>query len=412
VVYNHAGPEGNYLHDFGPYFTEKYKTPWGNAVNYDSAWCDAVRDFYIQNALMWLNEFHIDALRLDAVHAIYDYSARHFIDELTQRVRQLEQETGRKKILIAELDLNNPRYITPLEKGGYGMDAQWVDEFHHAVHSVITGETSGYYEDFGGLGLVAKSLQHSYVYTGQYSPHRKKCFGVEPKNSSSYQFSAFIQNHDQVGNRLLGDRLTATLSIEALKLAAAALLLSPHVPLLFMGEEYGEKNPFQFFTSHSDEQLIRLLREGRRNEFAAFNWQGEVPDPQSEETFRQSMLSWKTDEIPGLLSFYQHLIAFRKTKPAMKNYQRGQAVQQISIHNNVLQFERHGNNEVLIIYLNFGKAPETITYEQSHTLKKIFDSSDKQWNGPGGGLPDYIKQNQSVSLNPLSAAAFERIVEN
>lgn len=411
VVYNHGGPEGNYLHDFGPYFTDKYKTPWGNAVNYDNAWCDAVRDFYIQNALMWLNEFRIDALRLDAVHAIYDFSAFHFMEELTKQVRQLEQQTGRKKILIAELDLNNPRYITPFEKGGYGMDAQWVDEFHHAAHVVLTGETSGYYEDFGGLDMIAKSLQHSYVYTGQYSPHRKKRFGVEPKNSSYDQFIAFIQNHDQVGNRLLGDRLTATLSAEALKLAAATLLLSPHVPLLFMGEEYGEKNPFQFFTSHSDKELIKLLREGRRNEFAAFNWQGEVPDPQSEETFRQSMLSWKTDTIPGLLSFYQYLVAFRKTKPAMKNYQRGQAVQQIAIHNNVLQFERHGNNEALIIYLNFGNTPETLTHQQPHTLKKIFDSSDKQWNGPGSKLPDYIKQNQAISLNPLSSAVFERTVD-
>jgi maltooligosyltrehalose trehalohydrolase len=411
VVYNHAGPEGNYLHDFGPYFTEKYKTPWGNAMNFDGPLCDGVRDFFFQNALMWLDEFHVDALRLDAVHAIYDFSAKHIMEELSEEVRLLEQRASSKKILIAELDLNNPRYITPIEKGGYDMDAQWVDEFHHAVHRVLTGEKSGYYEDFGGLDMIEQSLKTSYVYVGQYSPHRKKRFGVEPKNTSYDQFIAFIQNHDQVGNRLAGDRLSATLPNEALKLAAATLLLSPHVPLLFMGEEYGEKNPFLFFTSHSDDQLISALGEGRRKEFIAFNWQGEIPDPQSEEVFRQSMLQWNTDDMPGLLPFYQYLITFRKIKPAMKDFQRGHAVQRIAIHNNVLHFERHGNNEVLTVYLNFSKKPETLTHEGPWTLIKTLDSSDKQWNGPGSQLPDNIKQKQSFIINPYSATVFDRTVE-
>jgi len=411
VVYNHAGPEGNYLPDFGPFFTEKYKTPWGNAMNFDGPGCDGVRDFFIQNAMMWLDEFHIDALRLDAVHAIYDFSAKHFMEELSEEVRLLEQRAATKKILIAELDLNNPRYITPIEKGGYDMDAQWVDEFHHAVHTVLTGEKSGYYEDFGGLDMIAQSLQSSYVYTGQYSPHRKKHFGVEPSNTSYDQFIAFIQNHDQVGNRLAGDRLSATLSHEQLKLAAATLLLSPHVPLLFMGEEYGEKSPFLFFTNHSDEQLISALREGRRNEFIAFNWQGEIPDPQSDEVFKQSMLQWNTNDMPGLLSFYQYLITFRKTKPAMKNFQRGHAVQHIEIHNQVLHFERHGNNEVLTVYLNFGEKAETLIHESPWTFIKTIDSSDKKWNGPGSKLPDNIKQKQSFIINPYSAAVFERTAE-
>jgi len=411
VVYNHAGPEGNYLPDFGPFFTEKYKTPWGNAMNFDGPGCDGVRDFFIQNAMMWLDEFHIDALRLDAVHAIYDFSAKHFMEELSEEVRLLEQRAATKKILIAELDLNNPRYITPIEKGGYDMDAQWVDEFHHAVHTVLTGEKSGYYEDFGGLDMIAQSLQSSYVYTGQYSPHRKKHFGVEPSNCSYDQFIAFIQNHDQVGNRLAGDRLSVTLSNEQLKLAAATLLLSPHVPLLFMGEEYGEKNPFLFFTNHSDEQLISALREGRRNEFIAFNWQGEIPDPQSDEVFKQSMLQWNTNDMPGLLSFYQYLITFRKTKPAMKNFQRGHAVQHIEIHNQVLHFERHGNNEVLTVYLNFGEKSETVIHESPWTFIKSIDSSDKKWNGPGSKLPDNIKQKQSFIINPYSAAVFERTAE-
>ncbi len=236
VVYNHQGPEGNYLQEFGPYFTDKYKTGWGNAINYDDAWCDGVRHFYWQNALMWLNDFHIDGLRLDAVHAIWDFGAKHFIQELRSKVAALEAQSGRKKVLIAELDLNNPRYIDPPSKGGFGMDGQWSDEFHHALHAMVTGEINGYYEDFGKPEHLAKALKDSYVYTGEYSIHRKKLFGAAPKENPYTQFVVFAQNHDQVGNRFSGDRLTQQLSPEGLKLAAAAYLLSHHVPMIFMGE--------------------------------------------------------------------------------------------------------------------------------------------------------------------------------
>ncbi|WP_207515128.1 malto-oligosyltrehalose trehalohydrolase [Longitalea luteola] len=410
VVYNHAGPEGNYLPDFAPYFTDKYKLYWGQSVNFDSAWCDGVRNYVIQNALLWLDEFHIDALRLDAVHAIFDSSALHIMEELTQQVRLLEQRTKKRKILIAEFDLNNPRYITPVEQGGFGMDAQWVDEFHHALHAVITGEQSGYYEDFGGLDLLARSLQTSYVYTGQYSKHRKRHFGKEPLNTLYNQCIAFVQNHDQVGNRLLGDRISTLLSPEALKLAAAALLLSPHVPLLFMGEEYGEKNPFQFFTSHSDPELIKNLVEGRRKEFAAFNWEGEVPNPQDEAVFNQSKLSWKLNEVPGLFDFYQHLIAFRKKRPALRNFRRNDAVRNITVQNNILHFERHGHYDVLTVCLNFGAAPQSVQLEQS--CLKIFDSSDKKWEGPGSQAPEVVQPAQSFSMNPYSAVVFEQTNSN
>jgi maltooligosyltrehalose trehalohydrolase len=409
VVYNHAGPEGNYLRDFGPYFTDKYKLFWGDSINFDGAWCDGVRNYFIQNALMWLDEFHIDALRLDAVHAIFDSSACHIMEELTEQVRLLEQRIKKRKILIAEFDLNNPRYITPVEQGGFGMDAQWVDEFHHALHVVLTGEKTGYYEDFGGLDMLARSLQNSYVYTGQFSPHRKRYFGKEPKNTSYNQCIAFVQNHDQVGNRLLGDRLSTLLSTEALKLAAVTLLLSPHVPLLFMGEEYGEQNPFLFFTSHSDPKLIAQLREGRRKEFAHFNWEGEVPDPQAEDVFNNSQLSWKINEKPGLFNLYQHLTGFRRTRPAMQNFRRYDAVRNIHIHNNVLQFERHGNDDMLIIYLNFGKESESIEHEQSYGYKKLMDSSDELWDGPGSLSPDIIQPGQPFLLNPLSASVFEKV---
>jgi maltooligosyltrehalose trehalohydrolase len=404
-VYNHLGPEGNYLGDFAPYFTEKYQLFWGGAINFDGAWSDGVRNYFIQNALMWLDEFHIDALRLDAVHAIFDNSAVHIMEELTGQVRALEKRVQRRKILIAEFDLNNPRYITPVAKGGYGMDAQWVDEFHHALHSVITGEQTGYYEDFGGLEALAHSLLHSYVYTGQYSKHRKRSFGKDPVNTSYNQFIAFVQNHDQVGNRLLGDRLTTMLSPEALKLAAAALLLSPHVPLLFMGEEYGEKNPFQYFTSHSDKELIEQLCEGRRKEFAVFNWEGEVPNPQDEAIFNASKLTWSMDEAPGLFRFYQYLIAFRKERPALQNFQRGDAVRNIRIQNNILQFERHGNEDMLVVCLNVGKEPESLQFENTST--KVFDTSDVEWRGPGSLAPGTVQPEQPFLINPLSALVFE-----
>lgn len=407
VVYNHLGPEGNYLADYGPYFADKYKASWSNAINFDGPWCDGVRNYFIQNALMWLHEFHIDALRLDAVHAIYDNSAKHLMEELTEQVRLLEHRVQRRKVLIAEFDLNNPRYISPVEKGGFGMDAQWVDEFHHALHSVITGEQSGYYEDFGKLEQLAMSLQHSYVYTGQYSKHRKRFFGAEPKYTNYNQCIAFVQNHDQIGNRLLGDRLSTTLSAEALKLAAAALFLSPHIPLLFMGEEYGEKNPFLYFTSHSEQELIDSLREGRRREFAHFNWEGEVPDPQSEEVFNQSKLTWKLDEVPGLFNFYQHLISFRKSKPAMQNFRRYNAVRNIRIKNNVLQFERHGNDEVVIVYLNFDKEPQSMVNDKPHACKIIIDSSGEQWEGPGNVTAGVVQPGEPFQLNPTSAIVFE-----
>lgn len=386
VVYNHLGPEGNYFSDFGPYFTDKYKTPWGAAINFDDAHCDAVRAYYIQNALMWLEEFHIDGLRLDAVHAIWDCSAQHFIEELTAAVPP-------GKILIAEIDYNSPRYITPRDKGGYGMQGQWVDEFHHALHSLLTKEVNGYYADFGGIEPLAKSFRDSYVFTGQYSSVRQRNFGVKP--SSDYdQFVVFTQNHDQTGNRMLGERLSALVSFEAQKLAAAVMLLSPHVPMLFMGEEYGEKNPFQFFTSHSNEALIAAVRKGRKEEFASFSWEGEVPDPQAESTYYNSMLSWNI-EGSVLVEFYRYLIALRKTRRALLNTSRDSVL--VSVDGLLLAVERHGNGDRLLLLFNFSE--EVIAYTDKRKLKKKFDSAAAIWNGPGA-ISD-------LSLQPLSAVIYE-----
>lgn len=394
VVYNHLGPEGNYFSDYGPYFTEKYKTPWGPAINFDDAWCDGVRAYYIQNALMWLEEFHIDGLRMDAVHAIWDCSARHFIEELTAAV-----PAG--KVLIAEIDYNSPRYITPREQGGYGMTGQWIDEFHHAIHSALTGETNGYYEDFGGVSPVAKSFRDSYVFTGQYSVVRKRYFGIQPAGRDYDQFVVFTQNHDQIGNRMLGERLSTLISHEAQKLAAALLLLSPHVPLLFMGEEYGEKRPFQYFTSHGDASLIEAVRKGRKEEFAAFTWEGEVPDPQSAQTFSNSTLSW--DQNTVMLELYRFLIALRKTRTALRNQQRDNVV--VIQQEQLLIVERAGNDDRVLLLFNLGNTPAS--YHSDAALQKKFDSAAEVWSGPGAIAPDEVSVNETIKIPSYSALVYE-----
>ena len=409
VVYNHQGPEGNYLAEYGPYFTDKYKTGWGQAINFDGAWCDGVREYYWQNALMWLDEFHIDGLRLDAVHAIWDFSARHFMEALAARVKKLEENSGMEKVLIAEFDLNNPRYITPREKGGYGLDGQWIDEFHHSLHALITGERDGYYEDFGETRHLAKSFKDAYVYTGQYSEHRKKHFGREPFDTTYDQFVVFAQNHDQVGNRMLGERLSTMVSPEGLKLAAATYLLSPFVPMLFMGEEYGEKNPFQYFISHTDETLVELVRKGRKEEFSYFNWKGEVPDPQSVRTFDQCVLSWDVErnkDAQLLFRFYQFLIDFRKHRPAMQGRTRN-TLEVVSTENNVISFQRKHATDHLLIILNFNKQMSSYTLPGGHEFRNILDSGSTDWGGPGkDGVISPIP-GQTIHLHPESALIFE-----
>ncbi len=401
VVYNHVGPEGNYFADYGPYFTDKYITPWAQAINMDDAWCDGVRNYFLHNALMWLDEFHVDGLRLDAVHAIWDVSARPFLRQLSNAVRELEKRTDKRKILIAELDYNDPRYIDPPYKGGYGLDMQWIDEFHHALHAVITGEVNGYYEDFGQLAHLAKSFNSSYVYTGEFSVHRKKHFGVLPGEHPYHQFVVFAQNHDQIGNRLAGDRLTASLSMNQLKLAAATVLLSPHIPLLFMGEEYGELNSFQFFTDHSEPELIASLREGRRKEFAYFNWEGDVPDPQSSAVFEESMLSWQTESVMSaeVLAWYKLLIDFRKTRPALQNYERGGT--KATVHGEKLLYvERQGNGDMLAIWFNFGDEPISTHYGGESSLRKVFSSFP-------GDSPVSVSANDVVMLPGHSVVVYE-----
>ncbi|PSR53517.1 malto-oligosyltrehalose trehalohydrolase [Adhaeribacter arboris] len=405
VVYNHLGPEGNYLGAYGPYFTDKYNTPWGNALNFDDAWCDGVREFFIQNVLMWFRDFHVDALRLDAVHAIKDFSAVHILREIKIRVNQLMKKTGRTHHLIVELDLNDPKFINPLEEQGYGMDAQWIDEFHHALRVTATGEQTGYYSDFSGIGHLAKAYQDAYVYDGQYSPHRFKKFGLKAENNPGQQFIVFSQNHDQVGNRMLGERTSELVSFEMQKLLAGAVLVSPYIPMLFMGEEYAEPNPFLYFVSHTDPDLVEAVRKGRKAEFAAFHALGEAPDPQSEDTFHRSKLQWDLitqDQHQVLFRYYQALISLRKQHPALKQLNRQQLDVVYNEDTKTLLLHRWHENQHVLCLMNFSNVLQPVTLPTyAENWQKLFDSADLQWRGPAG-TPNSITSGRAISLQPES----------
>ncbi len=314
VVYNHLGPEGNYLRDFGPYFTTKYHTPWGEAINYDDAYSDKVREFIIHNALYWVREYHVDALRLDAIHAICDFGAYHLLEEIQDRVQEEAKRLGRLVHVIGESDLNDPRIIQPKKKGGYDLSGQWSDDFHHAVHAYLTQETHSYYQDFGRLQDLALAIQKGFVYEGQYSSFRKRCHGRAFKNLSPLKLVVCTQNHDQIGNRALGERLSVLTSFENQKIMAVLLLLAPNTPFIFMGQEYGETSPFQYFVDHQDHNLLQAVREGRKNEFSFSNFKT-MPDPGSEKTFQNCKLNWeflKKSLHRELFELYQDLIKIRK----------------------------------------------------------------------------------------------------
>ncbi len=321
VVYNHLGPAGNYLGEFGPYFTDRYGTPWGEAVNFDGAGSDEVRRFFIDNALMWLRDYGIDGLRLDAVHAILDTSAVHILEEMAEDVEALSAQVGRPLWLIPESDLNDPRLLWSRERGGYGLHAQWSDDFHHALHVALTGESSGYYSDFDGIEDLPTALRGAYVYDGRRSTHRGRRHGRPTDGLGAHRFLGYIQNHDQVGNRARGERIGQLAGPELQMVAAALVLTAPFIPMVFQGEEWAASSPFQYFTDHEDAELGDAVREGRRSDFASFGWDPEqVPDPQEPATFQRSRLRWEERERSPhaeVESWYRQLIALRRSTPSL-----------------------------------------------------------------------------------------------
>jgi maltooligosyltrehalose trehalohydrolase len=324
VVYNHFGPVGNYTGKFGPYVTSKHRTPWGDAVNFEDAGSNEVRRFFCDNALMWMRDYHIDGLRLDAIHEFVDRSAVHFLEQLSLETEALSAGLGCTLTLIAESDLNNPAVVTPHKAGGYGVDAQWSDDFHHALFTVLHVEQGkGYYRDFGTFEQLAKALTHVFVYDGAYSYYRSRNHGRPVEGLSAHRFLGYIQNHDQVGNRATGDRLEQIVGMDRAKVAAGLVFTAPFIPMLFQGEEFAASTPFQFFADHDDPEMAKSVSEGRRREFAAFGWNpNEIPDPEKRETFDRSKLNWnelQEGKHAEMLEWYRKLIHLRRASPSLND---------------------------------------------------------------------------------------------
>jgi len=413
VVYNHVGPEGNYLRDYGHYFTNRYATPWGEAINFDGPYSDEVRRFFIENALYWVNYFHIDALRLDAIHAIMDQSPQPFVEELAMAVQKYAEMRHRRVYIIAESHLNDARLIRSHEQGGYGLDAQWNDDFHHSLHALLTGERTGYYSDFGQLGHLAKAFKEGYTYTGEYAPYWLRRRGSPTDDIPSYRFVVFSQNHDHIGNRMLGDRLSHLVPFEALKVAAAAVVLSPFIPLLFMGEEYGETAHFPYFISHSDPDLIEVVRKGRLEEFASFEWGSESPNPQDEATFRSAKLNHnlKTEKNHRvLLDYYGEILRLRKQIPALANISKEDMKVFSYPQNAMMLVNRWAGKDQVCMAFNFSQdSAEIFPPPMEGSWIRIFCSADKKWGGPDcqSQTKYSLTSDKTLGLNPYSVEIYQ-----
>jgi maltooligosyltrehalose trehalohydrolase len=417
VVYNHLGPEGNYLSDFGPYFTDRYRTPWGSAINYDGPDSDEVRRYVVDNALYWVMEYHIDGLRLDAIHGIFDFSAQHILKDIASAVRAQAQLLGRHVIVIAESDLNDTRVIDSPAVGGYGLDGQWNDDFHHALRVVLTGERKGYYEDFHGLTDLATAVRDGFVYNARYSNYRHRRHGNSSLHCCPSQFVVFSQNHDQIGNRAVGDRLSTQLPWDALKTIRTLVLLSPNIPLLFMGEEYGETTPFQYFIEHGDPDLVEAVRQGRRREFAHFGWKPEeIPDPQDSATFERSRLRRDrlNDGQAALLRWTKALIHLRKTVPSLgagDGTIRNHRVWVFEDEQVLVMYRWTRDHGASLVVCGFNTSPVTVRLiEPQGTWLRHLDSMDKAFGGSGQGtMPTNLSvshQGTSVSIPTYGAAVF------
>ncbi len=358
VVYNHLGPDGNYLGQYGPYQTDRYRTPWGEAINLDGPGSDEVRRFIVDNAIGWLRDYHIDGLRIDAVHALFDASATHILEELASEVGELSGELGRDLVLIVESDLNDPRLVRAAARGGYGIDASWSDDLHHAIHVALTGERGGYYEDFVGAPDIVRAMTEVYVYAGRYSVHRRRRHGRPADGLEPGRFIGFSQNHDQVGNRALGERLAHLAGLDAARIAATLVLAGPFVPLLFQGEEWAASSPFQFFTDHQDPDLARAVGDGRKREFAAFGWQpDQVPDPNDVATFTRSRLDWTEIEVEphaSMVAWYRRLIELRRGLPGLRDGRRPTVRADLDAGWFVL------DRDAVSVYVNLGPVAATV----------------------------------------------------
>jgi maltooligosyltrehalose trehalohydrolase len=395
VVYSHLGPEGNYLREFAPYFTDRYTTPWGEAVNYDGEGSRPVRDFIIANACYWIREFHMDGLRLDAIHGIHDRSPVHILRELNAAVQRLARRLGRPVPVIAESDLNDRRVIESVQKGGYGLAGQWCDDFHHCLHAILTGERHGYYADFGALAQLAKAYTHGFVYDGCHSPYRNRPHGTPSRDLPGERFVVCSQNHDQVGNRARGERLSSLVGFAALKLAAAAVLLSPSIPLLFMGEEHGERTPFLFFTDFGDPDLCAAVRRGRREEFAAFGWDAAIPDPQRPGTYRRSRLDWSLPhQSPHarLRAFYRTLLRLRRDHPALgAGGKRRLAVRVLPGDRTLCLLRRGPAGAGILALLHFGPGEHTLSLRvPPGRWRRLLDGSEQRFGGLGSRSPAHL----------------------
>ena len=374
VVYNHFGPVGNYTGKYGPYLTDKHHTPWGGAVNFESERSDEVRRFFCDNALMWMRNYHIDGLRLDAVHEFIDRSAIHFMEQLSSEVTRLGCESGRRLVLIAESDLNDPRVVKSSEEGGYGIDAQWSDDFHHALFTVLNADAGekGYYEDFGSIAKLAKSLTKTFVNDGSYSKYRRRSHGRPVSKLSPHQFFGYIQNHDQVGNRATGDRIEQIIGMDRAKVAAGIVMTAPFIPMIFEGEEFAASTPFQYFADHEEPEMAKAVKNGRRAEFAAFGWNPEdIPDPEDIKTFNRSKLNWNEvdqGKHAEMLAWYRTLVRLRRNSASLNDGEPGQTKVTFSEDKGWLVMERN----LVTVMCNLGK--ETVSLENGKKLPLLMTS--------------------------------------
>lgn len=412
VVYNHLGPDGNYLADFGPYFSDLYGTPWGQAINFDGPQSDEVRRYFLENASQWISEFHVDALRLDAIQAIVDVSARPFLEALSTMIHAKANQLNRKVFLIAESNRNDARLLNPHAVGGTGLDAVWNDDFHHSLHVSLTGERNGYYQDFSGIEDLACAFRKGFVFEGQYSKYRQRRHGSSSQQISAHRFVVFAQNHDQVGNRSAGERLSQLISFEQLKLAAATVLLSPCVPLLFMGEEYGEPAPFSYFVSHGDPALIESVRTGRREYLARFQWGGDMADPQDEGTFLRSIPNWDLraeGHHRQLWNFYQELLRLRRDLPALAQLDKNTLDAVAFVDSNTILLRRWSGLSHILALFHFDPKPTQLALQfPVGRWQKQLDSAEPRWSGGGSQACDVLASHgeAKVALSPWGVVLY------